>query len=133
MTGRLHDPIVAELAALRRVATLVAQGAPPGQVFAAVTAETGPLLARLYGSGAIRPAGPDHHGGRMDRHRAGPAASGGQLDAAGGQNVSTLVCRTGRPARVTYDNASGAIGRSAVRDWGMRSSVGVPISIEGRL
>ena len=42
--------------------------------------------------------------------------------------------RTGRPARIDYDDAiSGVIGQVATRDWGLRSSVGVPVSVEGRL
>src|SRR4051794_4739644 len=45
MAGRASDLIAEEQAALRRVATLVARGAPPEQVFAAVTAEVGRLLS----------------------------------------------------------------------------------------
>jgi signal transduction histidine kinase len=48
--------------------------------------------------------------------------------------VTTLVHRTGQPARIDYNDASSdAIGQVATHDWGLRSSVGVPISIEGRL
>ena len=44
--------LAAEQAALRRVATLVARGVPPEEVFAAVTAEAGQLLgAQLAGMG----------------------------------------------------------------------------------
>jgi WhiB family transcriptional regulator, redox-sensing transcriptional regulator len=44
--------LAAEQAALRRVATLVARGVPPEEVFAAVTAEAGQLLgAHLAGMG----------------------------------------------------------------------------------
>jgi len=39
-----NDRIAGEQAALRRVATLVARGTPPGEVFAAVAAEVGQLL-----------------------------------------------------------------------------------------
>jgi hypothetical protein len=45
MTARLGDRIADEQAALRRVATLVARAAAPGEVFAAVTAEVGRVLA----------------------------------------------------------------------------------------
>src|SRR6202011_4119352 len=45
-----------EQAALRRVATLVARAAPPGEVFAAVTAEAGRLLnADVTGMGRYDP------------------------------------------------------------------------------
>ena len=53
--GRLAD----EQAALRRVATLVAQGVPPGELFAAVTEEVGRLLGTdaaamiRYGPGEV--------------------------------------------------------------------------------
>jgi GAF domain-containing protein len=51
----------------------------------------------------------------------------------GGRNVITLVWRTGRPAQIDYDDAiSGTIGQVAT-DWGLRSSVGVPVSVEDRL
>ncbi|HEY4701456.1 MAG TPA: GAF domain-containing sensor histidine kinase, partial [Streptosporangiaceae bacterium] len=55
--------------------------------------------------------------------------------AVGGRNVTTLVVRTGRPARIDYaeTGASGPIGIVATDEWGLRSSVGAPISVEGRL
>jgi signal transduction histidine kinase len=44
------------------------------------------------------------------------------------------VWRTARPARVDYDDAvSGVAGQVAARDWGLRASVGAPVSVEGRL
>ena len=45
LPGRAGDDRFAEeQAALRRVATLVARGAPPAEVFAAITEEAGRLL-----------------------------------------------------------------------------------------
>ncbi len=46
----LVDELAEEQAALRRVATLVARGAAPEQVFAAVTEESGRLLSAGYAS-----------------------------------------------------------------------------------
>jgi signal transduction histidine kinase len=47
--------------------------------------------------------------------------------------VNTLVFQTGRPARVDdYDVASGAAAEGA-RKLGIRASVGVPVSVDGRL
>jgi len=43
------DPVADELAALRRVAALVAGGAPPEEVFAAVVAEIGRVFATADG------------------------------------------------------------------------------------
>jgi signal transduction histidine kinase len=50
----------------------------------------------------------------------------------GGRNVATLVFQTGQPARI--DDYADASGQSAdlVREHGMRSTVGVPISVGGR-
>jgi signal transduction histidine kinase len=51
----------------------------------------------------------------------------------GGRNTHTRVWRTGRPARIDdYTDASGAAAGVA-RDWGFRSAVSAPISVEGRL
>jgi signal transduction histidine kinase len=51
----------------------------------------------------------------------------------GGNNVTTLVFETGRPARIDdYAEASGPVG-VAVRDEGAGSAVGAPIIVDGRL
>jgi signal transduction histidine kinase len=51
----------------------------------------------------------------------------------GGRNVNTRVFQTGRPARIdNYDVASGAAAEGA-RKLCIRASVGVPISVGGRL
>jgi signal transduction histidine kinase len=128
--------IAGEQAALRRVATLVAQGARPEQVFAAVAEEAGRLLVADFATLA-RYDDPQEAltlvGAWTSTGAPAPTPVGGQLPL-GGQNVTTLVYRTGQPARIDYDDAiSGAIGQVATHDWGLRSSVGVPISIEGRL
>jgi signal transduction histidine kinase len=61
-----------------------------------------------------------------------PTPVGSQLPL-GGSNISTLVFRTGQAARIDYAVASGVIRDIAVRDWGWRAAVGVPIRAEGRL
>jgi signal transduction histidine kinase len=51
----------------------------------------------------------------------------------GGKNVPTCVLRTGRPARIDdFAKATGAVGDYA-RGLGVRSGVGYPIVVEGRL
>lgn len=49
------------------------------------------------------------------------------------RNVSTLVFETGRPARIDRyaDNSSGT--PAAPRESGIRSAVGTPVIVEGRL
>ncbi len=128
--------IAGEQAALRRVATLVAQAARPEQVFAAVAEEAGRLLVADFAI-LVRYDDPQETitivGTWTSTGAPAPTPVGGQLPL-GGQNVTTLVYRTGQPARIDYGDAvSGAIGQVATQDWGLRSSVGVPISIEGRL
>ena len=47
--------------------------------------------------------------------------------------VTTLVFRTGQPARIDdYGDSSGEFA-DAGRGWGFRSAVGVPVSVAGRL
>ena len=125
--------IAGEQAALRRVATLVARPAPPREVFTAVAEEVGRLLAadlailvRYDPPGTLEVAGTwTSTGGPA------PAPVGGRLPV-GGHNVTTLVHQTGRARIDDYDPVSGTIGQVAT-DWGLRSSVGVPVSVEGRL
>jgi signal transduction histidine kinase len=122
-----------EQAALRRVATLVARGTAPEAVFAAVTEEVG---RRLPVDIAL-----------MGRYEADTAVTAiaawgtpgadfpvGRTWTLGGKNVVTLVHETARPARVDgyADSASGSIGATG-RETGFRSTVGVPIMVDGHL
>jgi signal transduction histidine kinase len=139
MASRTSDRIVEEQAALRRVAMLVARAASAEEVFTAVTAEVGQLLevditvlVRYDPDDAITTVGT-----WTSRGAEAPTAVGTRLPV-GGRNVTTLVVRTNRPARIDYADASGAgasgpIWTSATQVWGLRSSVGAPISVEGRL
>jgi PAS domain S-box-containing protein len=122
-----------EQAALRRVATHVARGAPAAELFAAVAEEAGRLLPVDWaGIGRYEP------GGAMTTVASWSRAGGfvppvGSRWMLGGQNISTIVFETGRSARVdSFADASGAIGLAA-RDAGYGSAVGTPILVEGRL
>jgi GAF domain-containing protein len=121
-----------EQAALRRVATLVARDASPGEVFNAVAMEVGKLLGT-----DITVVG------RYDRDGAATATGSwssspgevpvGTRSAVGGRNVLTLVAETEKPARMDgYDEASGEAAEIAQRH-GWRSSIAAPIIVEGRL
>jgi signal transduction histidine kinase len=124
-----------EQASLRRVATLVARGPAPQEVFAAVAEEVGRLLAvdftilvRYDPQGTLEVAGTWTRTGAS-----APTPVGGRLPL-GGRNVTTMVYQTGQAARIDYsDHVSGVIGQVASRDWGLRSSVGVPVSAESRV
>jgi signal transduction histidine kinase len=121
-----------EQAALRRVATLVARGTPPEELFAAVTEEAGRLLSVDYmGLGRYEPEGAFTVAAWRGSADIVPPAGGRWT--LGGKNVATLVFETGRPARIdNYADASGPIG-VAVRETGFRSAVGSPVIVEGRL
>jgi signal transduction histidine kinase len=121
-----------EQAGLRRVATVVAGGASQEEVFAAVTEEVGQVLAieiaaigRYESDGtATFPAVWTNAGFFV------PPTNRWPLE---GNNIPTLVARTGCPARMdSFVDASGAIGASG-REGGYRSQVGTPIVVEGRV
>src|SRR4051812_35964287 len=132
MATRLTSPMVEEQDALRRVAMLVAAGAQPDEIFAAVVAEAGRLLGGDYT--VLLRKDPDDAVTIVSTWTptgvAAPTAVGSRVPL-GGHNVSTMTCRTGRPARIDQGRMAGAMGDVAVP--GVRSSVGVPISIEARV
>jgi signal transduction histidine kinase len=122
-----------EQAALRRVATVVAQAATPAEAFAAVTEETGRVLQP--DAAILQQYAPDGSGVLVGVwNRSGASfVSLGTSSAFGGQNLSSLVFRTGQPGRIDdYDRATGPFSELA-RQVGLRSSVGVPVIVEGRL
>ena len=123
-----------EQAALRRVATLVAEATAPQVVFAAVAEEVGRLLAVDFAI-LVRydPQDTLEVVGTWTRTGAPPPTLVGGRLPLGGRNVTTLVHQTGRPARIEYSDVSGVIGQVAAQDWRLRSSVGVPVGAEGRL
>jgi signal transduction histidine kinase len=123
-----------EQAALRRVATLVARGAPPHEVFEAVAAEVGRLLpvsfARL---GRYEPDGTHTALGGWTPPGNDDLPVGTRESLEEGTIVQ-LVFETGRPARVDgVDEGSHSITASLRSQGGLRSKVGVPIIVEGRL
>jgi signal transduction histidine kinase len=126
--------VAEEQAALRRIATLVARATPPEDIFAAVAREAGRLLG-VDGAVLIRYDPQDAVtvvGAWTSTGAVPPTAVGGRLPL-GGDNVTTRVFRTGQAARTDYAVVSGVLGDVATRDWGWRSSVGVPIRVEDRL
>jgi GAF domain-containing protein len=99
-----------EQAALRRVATLVARGAAPEEVFAAVAEEVGRLLPVDRASmGRYEP-----DGSSTILAACGTASEHfpvGMRFSLGGHDFATLVSETGRPARIDNpaDNARGPL------------------------
>ena len=122
-------------AALRRVATLVAQGAPPGRVFAAVAEEVAGVLrvplvlvSRYESDGTATDCA-----SFPPPREVGHLFSNGTRRSLEGINVLGRVRENGRPARI--DDYSGLPGETAatVRNAGVRSAVGVPIVVDGEL
>jgi signal transduction histidine kinase len=118
-----------EQAALRRVATFVAAGAPPEEAFAAVVEEAGRLF--LVDVANMCRFEPDGTGTIV--------ASAGERFVVGsrlkleGKNATTVVYQTGRAARMeSYADASGPLGTES-REGGVRWGIGTPIMVEGRL
>jgi GAF domain-containing protein len=122
-----------EQSALRRVATLVARGVAPAELFAAATEEVGRLLG-VDRAGMIR-----YDGDEMVSAVATWAADG-ELEPVGGQwpldgeSLAARILRTGRPARIDdWSEVSGSIARFVRDELGLRSSVGSPIVFDGRV
>ena len=123
-----------EQAALRRVATLVARGVSPPEVFTAVAGEAGRLLdAEATGVARFEPDGGAIVVGSWDsRGDRSPALPIGWRTAAEEDGVAGRVQRTGEPARVSnYDSIGGTLPAWA-KEHGIRSSVGSPIMVDGR-
>ena len=118
-------------AALRRVATLVAAGAAPAEVFEAVSAEVAALIAA--------------DGSAVTRYETdGTVTAVSSWTTEGGYSnlgthhplegtISGLILETGRPGRIdNYPEAPGE-GPKIARERGVHSSVGAPITVQGRL
>jgi len=124
--------LVEEQKALRRVATLVAQGVAPEKVFTAVIEEAGRLVPVEFAAMA-RYESDDTFTVIATSSAVGDAFPVGGRWPIGGNNVTTIVFETSRSARIDdYADASGPVG-VAVRNDGASSAVGAPIVVDGRL
>jgi signal transduction histidine kinase len=128
LSGEESRVLAAEQAALRRVATLVARGTVPEEVFAAVTEEVGRLLP--VGLAAMARYEPDGtitfvaSWGSAGEHF--PVGSRWSLE---GHDILSLVLGSGRPARADRSAASGPLV-DAAREAGICSAVATPIIVE---
>src|SRR3954468_5220011 len=119
-----------EQAALRRVATLVAQGAPPDEIFALVAEE----IARGTGLemvmvGRYEPDRTVTLAGAAGKHPFQPGTRW-PLD---GSSVSSQILETGRSVTsAPYEQMTGEIA-TAARSAGFRAGVGAPIIVDGRV
>ena len=117
-------------AALRRLATLVARGEPPEAVFAAATREA----LQFFGAGIARMIRYEPDGTATLLAREGttyPERVGGPFEGYPPGGLTAVVRRTGRPARV--DDYRDLPGGERFQREGLRSAVGTPIHVNGRL
>jgi sugar diacid utilization regulator len=125
--------LVAEQAALRRLATLVARGIEPMEIFGAVADQMRRCvpavtagLWRFETDGAITVVAAAADPEALARW---PVGSRTPVE---GNTLATLVRRSGRPARMdSYDTVAGPVA-ARVRAVGVRAAVGVPIIVDGR-
>jgi signal transduction histidine kinase/putative methionine-R-sulfoxide reductase with GAF domain len=128
--------LLAEQAALRRVATLVAEGAAPSEVFAAVTDE----VANILGPPAVvlERFEPDNHvtvlataGDISAWEEAGYRP--GTRWALDGPSVVAEILRTGRPARIEdYATLAGSMAEY-MRAAPGAAVAGVPVTVDGKV
>jgi len=123
--------LASQQAALRRIATLVARAAPPTEVFMAVAEEVGlvfPADATFIGRSdgeSVTVVGCWSRRGR-------PTCFGKEIGLSGG-NLTAAVVRTGRPARqASFADATDPYTEH-VRPAGLKSGIGVPVTVAGRL
>jgi signal transduction histidine kinase len=125
--------LLAEQAALRRVATMVADRTPAPALFGRVVEELGELL-EVKSTDMIR-----YEDDRFATVVGSWAASGtpsfpvGERIPVEGETVTAKLYRSGRPARVDdYNDVEGELAER-LREFGIRSVVGAPIYVAGYL
>jgi signal transduction histidine kinase len=123
-------------AALRRVATLVARGVSPSEVFSAVADEMAGCLhaqnasVNRFEGDTVVVLALSHLDPRMKNK---PVV--GDRHTLDGDNIATRVVHTGRSARLDVSELENAPGSIAVRlrEMGLRCTVAVPIVVDGRV
>jgi signal transduction histidine kinase len=136
LAAELGRVLAEQQAALRRVATLVARGTPPTEVFSAVAEEMARCLnadnasvSRFDGETLLILALARMEAGMKNKPQVGESLS------SAGDNVATRVFHTGRPARLNSVEMQGARGPMAagLRKMGLRCTVAVPIVVDGNV
>ena len=119
-----------EQAALRRVATLVAREAAPGEVFGLVAQEVaGSLDIPMI---SVVRFGPDSNASQVGAWGAANPFPVGLSWTLDGTGAAAMVAETARPARVRdYAEVPGGIATVLAQEAGIRSAVGVPIVVGG--
>jgi signal transduction histidine kinase len=127
------ETLVREQAALRRVSMLVARDAAPARIFASVCEEVGCILG-VTTTNLVR----YEEAGRATILGAWAAEGAPSFPVAAdipmdGDTVAPRILRSGRPVRVDeYDGLTDELAQR-LRAVGIRSAVGAPIVVAGRL
>jgi signal transduction histidine kinase len=123
--------LAAEQAALRRVATLVAQDATPNEIFNAVAKEVAQTLdVPLTAVVRFERDGTATQVGAWGEENPFQVGTSWPLDE---HSVSGLIARTGRPARVDdYADIPGEIAATLAREAGIHTAVGAPVLVDGK-
>jgi PucR C-terminal helix-turn-helix domain/GAF domain/GGDEF-like domain len=129
-----YQRLAAEQAALRRLATLVARGAEPPEVFEAVVKEMRQCLVteraglwRYETRGEITLLASDFSSPVPAKW---PVGTRTPVD---GNTLAAMVQRTGAPARMdSYEDSTGELAER-IHAMGLRAAVGVPVIVDGRV
>ncbi len=129
-----HRVLADQQAALRRIATLVARAVAPYEVFSAVSEELARCLGVTHASlvryeadgSAVLLASHDDRGS----HKKMPVGKRFSVD---GESVPAMVFRAGRAARREGHEDAPSEDVQYIHGLGLRSGVGVPIIVGGRL
>ena len=127
------EALLAEQAALRRVATMVAGCTPGPSLFGRVCEELGQLLD-VKSTDMIRYE-EDRFATVVGTWTGNdtPSFPVGERIPVEGESVTARLYRSGRPERVNdYDQVEGELA-ARLREFGIRSVVGAPIYVAGRL
>jgi signal transduction histidine kinase len=126
--------VEAEQAALRRIAALLARSVPAGEVFEAVVDEVRSLMGVEGATLARYEADNTATIVALSAEADARVASPGDKLSAEGHNITGLVWRTGRPARIDdYTKATGGGYVRQAREAGIQSMVGAPVQVRERM
>jgi len=130
--AREAERLAEEQAALRRIATLVARGVPPAELFSAVADEMARLLPA--DSAFVAHLEPDSSVALLAvaGHGADKFVTGERWQVEPRGPIAAVV-GTGRPARTDeFDEATGEV-KERIQKSGVKSTAVTPIVVEGRL
>jgi signal transduction histidine kinase len=124
--------LVEEQSALRRIATLVAEGAEEADIAGAVTYE----IAQLFGSQRANAMRWDGETITVlgDWGEEGLARHAGRVFSYGGDTITARIVESCAPARVdSPDDITTAFGKERWAELGLYAAIGAPIIVAGRL